>query len=171
LVEPIVVDPEGGIIMGAEVLEASRRTGVSFDHVVMTDCSPEFYQEVRRRLVQARNASAPSWAAPSLCTCPTGASHDPVEPRRPVRLPDGRVLRLGEMTIENHREQTELAKRWVAWSKQMIDLSRRAADLLAASSANTLREIGTPEAAALDAELEELAEREPFRPHSLIETP
>jgi hypothetical protein len=57
------------------------------------------------------------------------------------------------------------------WLFQMIDLSRRAADLLAASSANTLREIGTPEAAALDAELEELAEREPFRPHSLIETP
>ena len=56
LVEPIVVDPDGGIIMGAEVLEASRRTGVSFDHVQITDCTPEFYQEIRRRLVQARDA-------------------------------------------------------------------------------------------------------------------
>jgi hypothetical protein len=57
LVEPIVSGPDGTILMGAEVLEAIRQSGVAVEHPVIRHCTPGQLAELEHRLAHVRGGS------------------------------------------------------------------------------------------------------------------
>jgi hypothetical protein len=50
LVPPIVRDTDGQVVMGADVLVAVVRSGVTIEHPVIEDCTPEQLAELQQRL-------------------------------------------------------------------------------------------------------------------------
>jgi hypothetical protein len=54
LVEPVVLDPDGTVLMGAEVLAAIEQSGVSVEHPVIGHCTAAQLAELEQRLAHVR---------------------------------------------------------------------------------------------------------------------